>query len=373
MTSRLTIIRALDPLGGFAEVEAGVTLAALDDAAAGHGLSAGIDLGARGSCTIGGMIGTNAGGMEAFRYGTMRQRVLGLEAVLPGGRIMRDLTRVTKANAGYDLKQLFIGSEGTLGVVTAAVIKLEPVWPARATALVGALDATRAVTLFRRLQRLPGAELTHAELMWRPHVLINAREAGRDGLAAFSSAPVFVMFEVGSDSEDACRAALETGLSAAIEASEIDNAILAKSEDERRAIWHLREHWGVDRVYPGGLWFDVSVPLSGLAAYTEALQARLASHDPALGLYMIGHLGDGNLHVTVNSDHPILERYGEVSTLVYAGLAEIGGSFSAEHGIGLEKKAALAKLADPGKLALMKSIKKTIDPNGIMNPGKVID
>lgn len=373
MTNRLAAIRLLDAAGGLAVTEAGVTLQTLNDAAARHGLSAGIDLGARGSCTIGGMIATNAGGMEAFRYGTMRQRVLGLEAVLPGGRIMSDLTRVTKANAGYDVKQLFIGSEGTLGVVTAAVIKLEPTHAERATALAGALDATTAVALFRRLQRLSGATLTHAELMWRRHVEVNAREMGREALSAFSQGLVYVMIEVGGDSEVACLTALETALGEAVEAGEIDNAILAKSEEERRDIWHLREFWGVDRVYPGGLWFDISVPLSGLAAYAEALEARLAQHDPALRLYMIGHLGDGNLHVTVNADRPILERYGEVSALVYQGLAEAGGSFSAEHGIGLEKKSALAKLADPGKLALMRLIKSALDPHGIMNPGKVVD
>lgn len=373
MTARLSRLRALDVDGAVAEVEAGVTLEALNTAAQVHGLSAGIDLSARGSCTIGGMIGTNAGGMEAFRLGTMRQRVLGLEAVLPGGRILRDLTRVSKANAGYDVKQLLIGSEGTLGVVTAAVIKLEPVLPAHATALAGARDAPRAVALYHRLRRASGASLTHAELMWRPHVEINAREMGRPALALFSRAPVFVMVELGGASEDRCREALEGTLAEAAEAGEIDDAILAKSGEERREIWQLREDWGVDRVYPGGLWYDVCVPLSGLAVYADALADRLARHDPALNLYMIGHLGDGNLHVTVNADRPIQERYGEIAPLVYDGLAELGGSFSAEHGIGLEKKAALAKLADPGKLALMRAIKKAIDPKGIMNPGKIFD
>lgn len=369
-TERLARIEDLDPESGVALAEAGVTLAALDAAAAPHGLMVGVDLSARGSCTLGGLIATNAGGMEAFRQGTMRHQVLGLEAALADGRLMSDLTRVLKANAGYDVKQLFIGSEGTLGVVTRAAIRLLPRRAPGASALVACPDAAAAVALFRRLLRLEGAALARAELMSANHVATTARALGLARLAAFAAAPLALVIELEAAADAAAR--LEAALAEAFEAGLVADAALAKSEQERAEIWRVREDWAVDRIFPGGLWFDLSLPLGALAGYLAALAERLRAHDPALALYVIGHLGDGNLHVTVNAARPIAGRYEEIAPLVYAGLKEVGGSFSAEHGIGLEKRAALAREADPVKLALMRSLKRSLDPKGILNPGKVL-
>ncbi len=367
--SRMRRIEALDAAGGTAIVEAGVPLQLLNEAASVHGLSAGIDLGARGSCTIGGMISTNAGGMEAFRHGSMRQRVLGLEAVLADGRILSDLTQVLKANQGYDVKQLFIGAEGTLGVVTRAVVKLEtmPGLPATALAVLGGME--QAVALLRQLERLAGTRLTHAELMSRNQLDVTAGELCFERLLALGAGPVTVLVEVAAREAGAAGAALELALGAALEEGLVTDAILASSERERAELWRVREDWAVDRVFPGGLWYDVSVPLPALGAYLSGLRARL---DPALQLFVIGHLADGNLHLTVNADRPIGGRYDEVSAVVYDGLVALGGAFSAEHGIGLEKQAALLKYLDPVKLEVMRAVKRTLDPHGIMNPGKVL-
>jgi FAD/FMN-containing dehydrogenase len=369
---RMNRIIAIDPHSAIAEVEAGVVLQDLADAAATHGLSPGIDLSARGSCTIGGMIATNAGGMEAFRYGVMRNRVLGIEAVLADGSVLGDLTRVTKSNAGYDLKHLLIGSEGTLGIVTRAIIALVPAERSIASAFCACPGTTEAVALYRRLQRMTGAALARAELLWRSHVAVSIEAMHLTALADFAVTPVYVLVEVDADAQESARAALEDTLAAAADAGEIADALFPKSEQERALLWRMREEWVVDRIRPGGLWFDISVPLAALAGYADALAERIAHHDAELGLYMIGHLGDGNLHITVNGPTPIPERYEEISALVYAPLAALGGSFSAEHGIGLEKRKALIAFGDPVKLQLMRRIKAAFDPAGIMNPGKVL-
>jgi FAD/FMN-containing dehydrogenase len=370
--SRMRRIVDLDSAGGTAIVEAGSTLQALDEAAAAHGLSAGIDLHARGSCTIGGMIGTNAGGMEAFRNGTMRQRVLGIEAVLADGRVMSDLTRVLKANQGYDLKQLFIGAEGTLGIVTRAAIKLEPLPGKPAAALAVVADVNAAIALLGRLRGIERARLTHAELMLRNHVDVTARAHGRETLQRLGAGDATLLLEVAAADEGDARAAVEEVLTKALDDRLVADAVIPASERERAEIWFIREDWAVDRIRPGGLWFDVSVPLPAMQGYLDGVRRRLGALDAELELHAIGHLADGNLHVTVNAPRPIRERYGEISTLVYEGLTAAGGAFSAEHGIGTEKRAALLKLADPVKLDMMRAIKRTLDPKGIMNPGKVL-
>jgi len=370
--SRMQRIVTLDPLARTALVEAGVTLGALQRAAAAHGLSPGIDIGARDTATIGGMISTNAGGSEAFRHGTMRQRVLGLEAVLPDGSVLSDLTQVAKANEGYDVKQLLIGAEGTLGIVTRAVLRLSGTRSARVSALAACASAAAAVAALDRLHRQPGLALIAAEAMWRDHLVVTAKANGLDPLTSFAEGPLYILFEAGGDDVEAVRVAFETALAEAVEAGEIVDVVIAETLAQRADMWRLREDWAVDRAFPGGLWFDISVPLAELDASIEAMTRRVEAHDPTYRVFIIGHLADGNLHVTVNASSPITGAYDEVSPLIYDGLKEIGGSFSAEHGIGLEKRQALQRYADPGKLALMQQIKHLLDPDGLMNPGKVL-
>jgi FAD/FMN-containing dehydrogenase len=207
--------------------------------------------------------------------------------------------------------------------------------------------------------------------MWRDHVVVTARANGLDALASFAQAPLHILFEAGGGDENAARAAFEAALAEAVEAGEIVDVVIAATLAQRADMWRLREDWAVDRAYPGGLWFDISVPLGALDAHVEAMMRRVAAHCPDHRVFIIGHLADGNLHVTVNASTPITEAYDEIAPLIYDGLKEIGGSFSAEHGIGLEKRSALARYGDRGKLAMMRTIKRALDPDNLMNPGKI--
>ena len=359
---RMNRIHHIDPAARVAIVEVGVTLAELQAATAEEGLSPGIDLGARDTATIGGMISTNAGGIEAFRHGVMRARVLGLEAVLADGTVVSDMTQVGKCNEGLDVKQLFIGAEGTLGVVTRAVIKLAPLPVTRTTALVAMADASRAVELFNGLSR--DGKLLAFELMNRRYFRLAAEARDETQLAALAEQGMVFIIEMESEGLAALEQAIENG--------QVADALIAKSAEEARRFWVLREDsWVVDRAFPHCLWFDVTVPLSALDFYLVSLDEGLAQLPTPCLAYVIGHLGDGNLHLTIAARAPLDELKPAIEELVYDGLKAMGGSFSAEHGIGLEKRDALARLGDAGKLATMKAVKQALDPRGMMNPGKV--
>ena len=371
--TRMSKIEQLDPMATIAVVEAGATLQSVEAAAREHGLSVGIDLGARGTATIGGMISTNAGGMEAFRNGSMRNRVIGLEAVLADGRVLSDMAKVAKCNEGYDIKQLFCGAEGTLGIITRAVLKLEPAKPDPTTFLIACEDAASAIKLMRAAQGAEHLDLIHAEIMWRDAAHLVARCSGLSHVFAFCDAPVYAIFEL------ICRApqiGAEEALFEAIEpvAESLLDAVVAKNDRERKDIWRVREDsFVIDAELPGGMWVDVSVPLGELDAYVAGVVRDLAAIDPALRAYAIGHLADGNLHYTITKGEPLGgELSAAITSALYEPLKPMGGSFSAEHGIGTEKKNYLAKYASPEKLHLMRSIKQMLDPNGIMNPGKVL-
>ena len=368
----LSGVELLDPLNAVAIVKAGTPLAELEAAANAQGLTFGVDLGARDTATLGGMVSTNAGGIEAFRYGMIRQRVLGMEAVLPDGSLLCDLATVTKCNEGYDVKQLLIGAEGTLGLITRLAVRLSPKVPARATCLVAVESAQAAVQAFHRLNGAQGGVLLAAEMMFQRYAQTAATEMGLGKLLAFEQAPVYAIFEWGAGSEEAARLRLEELLAELFGADLLINALLAKNESDRVDIWRVREDsWAIDRLYPQGLWYDVSLPLNRLDAYVSGLETRLAALDPGLRLFAMGHLGDGNLHLTIGA-HPAPGAHKPaVTALVNQELKAWGGAISAEHGIGLEKKAALAELGDPGKLAAMAAIKAALDPNGVMNPGKI--
>jgi FAD/FMN-containing dehydrogenase len=369
---RMNRIESVDAPSRTATVEAGVTLARLDEVLAPLGLTAGIDLGARGSATIGGMVSTNAGGIEAFRYGTMRERVLGLEVALASGEMLAELSRVRKDNAGLPLRQLFIGSEGTLGVITRVVLCLVPIGGVRHTALVLLPNLDAAITVMRTVEALPLTSLAAAELMSGNHIALTARSLCIAPLANMPPAAFGLLIAVTGAPGEAPAAALQSALAQALEAGLIIDCMLPKNAAEERDLWRVREDWAVDRKYPGGLWYDVSVPIDRLAQYLIDFDSRLSRHDPDLRSYLVGHLADGNVHFTVNADAPITQRYAEIAPLVYAGLKELGGSFSAEHGIGLEKRTSLEHWAGSNGLRLMRSVKALFDPNGVLNPGKVL-
>ena len=370
-TARLTRIEAIDPLARTATVEAGVTLEALQAAAAAHGLTPGIDPASRGSATVGGMIATNAGGILAFRNGVMRHQVLGIEAVLPDGSLFSDLTRVVKVSAGPDIKQLLIGSEGVYGFVTRAVLTLESRNPMRATALVGVRDAASALAVVGRFRALPTVQLEGAELMWRRFFLDSAAQRGFDTGWLEAEAPAVLLVELSAASEAEARGSIEDGLAALWEDEALCGGIVAASLDQARRFWALREESDfIYRLHPAAPSFDVSVPPGSLDAYVEALRSRLSK----LGLdaYVYGHIADGNLHLSVFGDGAADAALRDaIEDAVYDGVAALGGSFSAEHGVGLEKRRAYLAYGNPARRAVAQTIKAALDPQNLFNPGKV--
>ncbi|MGF6232234.1 FAD/FMN-containing dehydrogenase [Inquilinus ginsengisoli] len=372
-TRRLDRILEIDTAARLAVVEAGVTLQQLQEAAAEHGLTPGIDLAARGSATIGGLIATNAGGIEAFRRGTMRNRVFGLEFLGADGTLVSDLVRVLKNNTGYDLKDLIAGSEGTLGIVTRAVIRLERLVGPAATALVACASAEAALTVAGRLRdRFPG-RLRALEILWHAYAETVAREHGV-ALSGFGldPAPVYLLTEAEQDPDIDIATAMEAEIGALWEEGPVTGAALAQNERQREMFWRIRDDSdAVSRPCPDAKTFDVSVPLSGLPGYVERMRSDLAAaFSPAMRVYVFGHLADGNLHVMIG-DRPEGSE-ARIEAILYDGLAEAGGSFSAEHGIGLEKQDAFRRYGDPARRAAMAAIKAALDPKGILNPGKIL-
>jgi len=344
---RMDALLELDPLAGTVVVEAGAILETVERAANEHGLSIGIDLGARGTATIGGMIATNAGGMEAFRNGSMRSRLLGIEAVTPNGAVLNDLTEVPKCNEGYDLKHLFCGAEGTLGIVTRAVLRLTPATAPTTTLLIAVDSAASALTITRACASAPAIDLLQTEIMWRNYATTVAAEIGLSHVLNFCDAPAYLLIELSATDPDAALDTLFTD--PAVEAVTL-NAVIAKNEKERAEIWRIREEsFIVDNTVPHCQWYDISVPLSRIDGTITAIDSRLNALDPTLGIWVMGHLGDGNLHYTIGNGKP---QSPERQTA--------------------EKRASLAKHSDPEKLRLMRAIKAAFDPDGIMNPGKVL-
>lgn len=371
-SNRLNRILAIHADEETVEVEAGVTLEALQSALAPHGLTAGIDLGSRGSATIGGMVSTNAGGILAFRNGVMRHQILGLEAVLPSGEIFSDMTRVVKVSAGPDLKQLMIGGEGAFGFVTRVVMKLEPIRPHRAVALLGLADAARALLVAARLRRHPALMLEAAEMMWPRYVRDHAALKGFD-LSWLEGESALLLIEVSGQSAEATVTHLEEALAGIWEEADLKGGLVAQSSDQARRFWDLREDSGFYfAAYPDAPSFDVSMPPSQLDRYVADLTERLSAIGDGYEAYVYGHIADGNLHIALAAPGPLPpDLKAKVEDAVYAGTLASGGSFSAEHGVGLDKRSAYLSHVDQVKQVLARGIKNLLDPERIFNPGKV--
>jgi FAD/FMN-containing dehydrogenase len=377
---RMRRIRAVDADNDSMTAEAGCVLAALQDAAAGADRLLPMSLGSEGSCTLGGIISTNAGGTAVLRYGMMRALVLGLEAVLPDGAVLDQLTALRKDNTGYDVKQLFIGAEGTLGIVTAASLRLWPRPAAFATAFAAVGSPADAVRLLGRLREALGDAVTTFELMPRIALEFVCRHvpATRD---PFSQPHAwYVLTEISlpqADSDLAGR--FEAVLATAIGDGVAIDAATATSEAQREAFWRLRETIPEGQRHEGpGLKHDVSVGTAQLPQFIDEGRSLLERLAPGARLVAYGHLGDGNLHFNVSapagSDGSHLEqRADSIRRGVHDLVARYRGSISAEHGIGQLKVGELARYEDPAALDLMRKIKRTLDPQGIMNPGKVLD
>ncbi|TPL88412.1 FAD-binding oxidoreductase [Mesorhizobium sp. B2-3-13] len=371
---RMNRIERLDPVERVAVVGAGVTLEALQEASREHRLEPGVDLAARGSATIGGMVSTNAGGVMAFRNGVMRHRVLGLEAVLADGSVYSDLTRVVKNSAGYDLKHLFIGAEGTLGIVTRVVVKLDPSPRATATALFGLPSVDAALRIIRLALESDAGHLRAAEAMWASYfnLAAAAHEWSEPGVPL--DQPLFLLLSLGGAREEALREDFERIYSEVMERYPEATGIIAASRRQEEDLWRLREDTSVlYRAYPHAPSFDVSVPLSEIPAYLDGILPALAAIEPDLAPYVFGHLADGNLHIILNRKGPLgLDMAEAVEGVLYQQLREIGGSFSAEHGVGSKRIHSLLATADPTKLAVMERVKRVLDVQSIMNPDKVL-
>jgi FAD/FMN-containing dehydrogenase len=372
-TQRLDRCLDIDPIDRVAIVDAGVSLQRLQEAAAQHGLEPGIDLAARGSASVGGMVATNAGGVMAFRHGVMRHRVLGLQAVLADGRIFEDMTRVVKATTGYDAKQLFIGSEGTLGLITRVALKLASRPRATSLALIGLPGIEAALRMVQHIGTC-GLQLRAAEVMWQSFVAVTAAANAIDDPALGLDCAVQLILEV--EGVDAARLSedFEQELSAILPEVAASHAVIAQSARQRDDIWKLREDTAaIYRRHPSAPSYDVSVPPHAIATYVDRIRPALRALDADLAPFIFGHIADGNLHIILNCSPLSSEREQAVESILYDGLTEIGGAFAAEHGIGLKRRAALELFGPSTKVAVMASLKATLDPGNILNPGKIVD
>ncbi|NWG45397.1 MAG: FAD-binding oxidoreductase [Alphaproteobacteria bacterium] len=365
-------IEEIDPANRFAVVEAGVPLQALQEAAGRHSLLYPLDLGARGTATIGGNISTNAGGNRVIRFGMTRDMVLGLEAVTADGSVISAMNRMIKNNAGYDLKQLFIGTEGTLGIVTRAVLRLREAPQSQVTGFVAVPSYRNVLTLLRRIDRGLGGMLSAFEVMWKSFYDLVTTEPAKNRPPIPADHPFYVLIEAMGGDQEADQARFEAVLGEALEDGLIADAVIAKSDAERAALWAMRDDVAqVARFWPI-FTFDVSLPISLMEGYVAEVEAGLKAAWPNERHVIFGHLGDGNVHIVVGVGEAGAAPRERVERLVYDPLEARGGSVSAEHGIGLEKRAWLGHSRSEAELALMRTLKAAMDPKGILNPGKVL-
>jgi D-lactate dehydrogenase (cytochrome) len=377
--ARLNRIGELDEVGFTLTADAGVVLATAQAAARERGLLFPLSMGSEGSAQIGGALSTNAGGLAVLRYGTARELVLGLEVVLPSGEVLSDLGGLRKDNTGYDLKALFLGAEGTLGVITAAVLKLFPEPHARETAWLAVPSVAAACRLLGRARRESGDRVVAAEYVSRPSLELVLRhvEGARDPLAA-AHAHYLLLELVSAEDASELGSAAERMLAAGLEAGEIEDGALAASEAQRADFWRLRERVPeAERREGGALKHDVSVRIARLPDLLARVEPALCAIAPHR-VSVFGHIGDGNLHVNLlppagQALEPFRASVGErLTACVHDAAAALGGSFSAEHGVGLLKVRELERYEPPAALALMHTLKRALDPDGLMNPGKVL-
>ena len=368
--SRMNCIRELDALNDTVTVEAGCVLAAVQRAADEAGRFFPLSLAAEGSCQIGGNLSTNAGGVNVLRYGMARDQVLGLEVVLPDARVWDGLRALRKDNTGYDLKQLFLGAEGTLGVITAAVLRLHPKPTASATAWIALDSPRRAVELLSALRERLGDRLSAFELVSRAcleAVLSHSKDL-QDPLAAVH--PWYVLAELADGGEAAAlHERMERALAGCAEHGTLRDAALAQSGAQARALWRIRET--IPEAQFTNVKHDVSVPVSRTSELIERVGTALEAAFPGVRPYVFGHVGDGNLHYNVGPES-LLERRAEVNRIVYDAVDALGGSISAEHGLGQLKREEILRHKSPLEIELMRTLKRALDPKGLMNPGKVI-
>jgi FAD/FMN-containing dehydrogenase len=373
-TERMRAIRETDTFDDVLVAEAGVTLAAVHEAAAAVRRRFPLGLASEGSATVGGVVSTNAGGTQVLRYGMTRNLVLGLEAVLPNGEVWNGLKRLRKDNTGYDLKQLLIGAEGTLGVVTAAALKLYPVMTSRAVAMIGVADPETALRLLVRAKDETGGAVEAFELMGRLGVEFALKNiAGtRDPLA--EAHPWYVLAEFSSGEPGSAEGAMERFLASGLEDGLIRDAVVAQTDAQAKTLWSIRENQSPAQKPEGATWkHDVSVPVSQVAAFLAEADAAMRAFAPGCRIAAFGHMGDGNIHYDVLRgdgalDAPHAARRDEGSRIIHDIVAAMGGSISAEHGLGSMKTEEARRYKSPVEIEALTAIRKALDPKRIMNP-----
>jgi len=377
---RLRAVREIDPANMTITVDAGCILQSLQDAARQAGFLFPLSLAAEGSCTIGGNLATNAGGTQVLRYGNARDLCLGLEVVTAAGDIWHGLSGLRKDNTGYDLRDLYIGSEGTLGIITAATLKLYPLPAARLTAWAGVDSMDDAIKLLGMAHQHLGAGLTGFEVMGQFALSLVAQHFSQLKVPLYETSAFCVLLECSDqESEAHARVQFERLLEAALESGCVSDAVVAESLAQAKQLWHVRESIPLAQAEEGlNIKHDISVAVSHMSAFVRSTDALLQQEIPGVRLVNFGHLGDGNLHYNVQapvgSDGPAFLRDWEdqVNTLVYESVQKFGGSISAEHGVGSLKVEKLEIHKSPVALGLMRALKTALDPNNIMNPGKVL-
>ncbi|MBT3990709.1 MAG: FAD-binding oxidoreductase [Rhodospirillaceae bacterium] len=384
---RMNKIRDVSPSAMTMTVEAGCVLETLHQTVEAQDLFFPLNFGAKGSCMIGGNLATNAGGQNVVRYGNTRELCLGIEAVMPDGRIVNLLSGLRKDNTGYDLRDLFIGSEGTLGIITVATMKLFHLPKARATTFAVVPDISRGLELLNRAQAETGGAVEAFELI--PRVFLEmVQKYGPQHTIPFKEIPeLCVLIEIAATSDAESIASeggatpvsekLEKILEAGFEDGSVLDAVIASSEAQRREMWDMREG-ALEIVTAAGarIGFDISLPLDQVHAFVDEMTRQSEAILPGLRMCHMGHLGDGNLHYSIyppeGQADEMMAKADEIKAAVYAAIGDFGGSFSAEHGIGTSKLYAMTNYKDPVALAVMLQIKATLDPKGIMNPGKLL-
>jgi len=375
---RMTQIRSLDTDNDTVTVEAGCILQTLQQAARDAKRLFPLSLAAEGSCTVGGNLATNAGGTQVLRYGNMRELTLGLEVVTPDGEIWHGLRGLRKDNTGYDLRDLYVGSEGTLGIITAATLRLYPQPAASCTALVALDSVSEGVTLLSQARLGFGPALTGFELMSGDSLALVTRIYPQQ-ILPLPASPWFALLELSdSESQEHARERFETVLGAALESGLAKDAVIAESIAQSKALWHLRESIPLAQAEEGkNIKHDVSIPISRIPEFVQTTDALLAARFPGIRQVIFGHLGDGNLHYNVApplgvDPEVFLQEQDDVYQLVHDSVHAHSGSISAEHGVGQLKRDELPRYKSQVELGLMRKIKAALDPSGMMNPGKVL-
>ena len=365
---RMADIESVDTMDGVAVIQAGAILQSVQEQLADQGFLFPLDLGARGSCTIGGNVATNAGGINVLRYGMIRNSVLGLEVVLADGTVISSMNQMLKNNTGYDLKQLFIGSEGTLGIVTRVVVKLFPLPKSRQTALLAVESFDAVVQILKSMQSNLGGTLSAYEVMWNRYFSAMTADGAHESPISREH-PYYVLAEAEGEDPGADEERFQNLLEQHFESGWIVDAVLPKSQVERDSLWAIREDF--ESALPAYL-YDVSLPIKSMPTYVERLEQAIRDWRQDADGLVFGHIADGNLHIFIRP-YNNAALHDQADKIVYGCLQGLHGSISAEHGIGLEKKAWLANSRSNDEIKLMKSLKKLFDPTCLLNPGKVVD